>query len=53
MVVGSHKFSFENLETHLHEAVNALPDGDLKKVLQKQRKENADYLWGYTVLLMC
>jgi hypothetical protein len=43
MFSGSDKFSFESLKTYLLEAVDILPNGNLKDVLQKQ--ENADYLW--------
>ena len=42
---GSDKFTFDGLKKCFLEAVDDLPEGNLKGVLQKQSEQRADHIW--------
>ena len=51
MFSGTDKFTFDSLKKCFLEAVDDLPDGNLKDILQKQSEQNVDHIWRFMKLI--
>ena len=51
MFSGTDKFTFDSLKKYFIEAVDVLPDGNLKDALQQQSEQNADHIWRFIELI--